>query len=52
LIDKPIHLAVNGGTLYIGNRGNESVVKCDLRREQVQRPSFSPVLADWKTHPD
>jgi hypothetical protein len=35
LIDKPIHLAVHGGTLYIGNRGNESVVKCDLRREQV-----------------
>lgn len=35
LIDKPIHLAVSGDTLYIGNRGNESVVKCDLRSEQV-----------------
>ena len=35
LIDKPIHLAVSGDMLYIGNRGNESVVKCDLRSEQV-----------------
>jgi DNA-binding beta-propeller fold protein YncE len=35
LIDKPIHLAVSGGVLYIGNRGNESVVKCDLRNERV-----------------
>ena len=34
-IDKPIHLALNGGTLYIGNRGNESVVKCDLQSETV-----------------
>lgn len=35
LIDKPIHLAVSGDVLYIGNRGNESVVKCDLRDEKV-----------------
>jgi DNA-binding beta-propeller fold protein YncE len=35
LIDKPIHLVVNGGALYIGNRGNESVVKCDLHSENV-----------------
>ena len=34
-IDKPIHLAVSGGTLYIGNRGNESVVKCDLQTGTV-----------------
>lgn len=30
LIDKPIQLAADGTTLYIGNRGNESVVKFDL----------------------
>ena len=35
LIDKPIHLAVDRSTLYIGNRGNESVVKCDLLTEEV-----------------
>ena len=35
LLDKPIHLAVSGDVLYIGNRGNESVVKCNLRDEQV-----------------
>ena len=35
LLDKPIHLAVSGGALYIGNRGNESVVKCDLHSEAV-----------------
>ena len=35
MIDKPIHLAVSGDMLYIGNRGNESVVKCDLHSEQV-----------------
>jgi hypothetical protein len=35
LIDKPIHLAVDGDTLFIGNRGNESVVQCDLRSETV-----------------
>ena len=35
LIDKPIHLAVDGNTLYIGNRGNESVVKCDLPTKKV-----------------
>lgn len=35
LIDKPIQLAVSGDVLYIGNRGNESVVKCDLHNEQV-----------------
>ena len=35
LIDKPIHLAVTGDSLYIGNRGNESVVKCDLVSEKV-----------------
>lgn len=35
MIDKPIHLAVSGDLLYIGNRGNESVVKCDLHSEQV-----------------
>ena len=41
LIDKPIHLAVSGNTLYIGNRGNESVVKCDLRHEKV-KPFIEP----------
>jgi hypothetical protein len=35
LIDKPIHLAMGGDVLYIGNRGNESVAKCDLLSEQV-----------------
>lgn len=35
MIDKPIHLAVSGDVLYIGNRGNESVVKCDLPRGLV-----------------
>ena len=35
LIDKPIHLAADRSTLYIGNRGNESVVKCDLLTERV-----------------
>ncbi len=35
LIDKPIHLALNGDALYIGNRGNESVAKCDLASEKV-----------------
>ena len=41
LIDKPIHLAVSGDALFIGNRGNESVVKCDLRTEKVM-PFVSP----------
>ena len=36
LIDKPIHLIVNAGMLYVGNRGNESVVKCDLHSEKVE----------------
>jgi sugar lactone lactonase YvrE len=35
LIDKPIHLAASGDVLYIGNRGNESVVKCELGSEHV-----------------
>ncbi len=35
LIDKPIHLMAEGDLLYIGNRGNESVVTCDLRSERV-----------------
>lgn len=35
MIDKPIHLAASGDVLYIGNRGNESVVKCNLHKEQV-----------------
>ena len=35
LLDKPIHLAAFGDTLYIGNRGNESVVKYDLRTERL-----------------
>jgi DNA-binding beta-propeller fold protein YncE len=35
LIDKPIHLAASGNSLFIGNRGNESVVTCDLRSERV-----------------
>jgi len=35
VMDKPIHLAVKDGTMYVGNRGNESVVKCDLRTETV-----------------
>ena len=35
LIDKPIHLVVEDGTLYIGNRGNESVAKCNLQTEMV-----------------
>lgn len=26
---------MNGDVLYIGNRGNESVVQCNLRSEQV-----------------
>ena len=47
LIDKPIHLAVNGDALYIGNRGNESVVKCDLRREQVT-PFIQPQAGGLK----
>ena len=36
LLDKPIHLAESGGVLYVGNRGNESVVKCDLHSEKVE----------------
>lgn len=35
LIDKPIHLIANGAQLYIGNRGNESVARCDLNSGQV-----------------
>jgi hypothetical protein len=35
MIDKPIHLVARGDELYIGNRGNESVVKCDLRTDHV-----------------
>ncbi len=35
MIDKPIHLVADGDTLYVGNRGNESVVKCDLKTGQV-----------------
>lgn len=35
MIDKPIHLVASGDALYIGNRGNESVVKYDLHSEQV-----------------
>ena len=35
MIDKPIHLLAGDGVLYVGNRGNESVVKCDLRNGQV-----------------
>jgi DNA-binding beta-propeller fold protein YncE len=41
LIDKPIHLAASGDALYIGNRGNESVVKCDLRTERIS-PFIAP----------
>jgi hypothetical protein len=44
LIDKPIHLAAGGDVLYIGNRGNESVVKCNLRSEQVT-PFIHPQAA-------
>lgn len=36
MIDKPIHMAVREGTLYIGNRGNESVVNCDLHDGKVK----------------
>ena len=35
MIDKPIHLLAGDGVLYVGNRGNESVVKCDPRSGQV-----------------
>lgn len=35
MFDKPIHLLAGDGVLYVGNRGNESVVKCDLRSGQV-----------------
>ena len=35
LIDKPIQAIAHEGTLYIGNRGADSVVKCDLRSEKV-----------------
>jgi hypothetical protein len=35
LLDKPIQLAATGDILYIGNRGNESVVKCDVRNGEV-----------------
>jgi hypothetical protein len=35
LIDKPIHLLISGHILYIGNRGNESIVTCDLTNEKV-----------------
>jgi hypothetical protein len=35
VIDKPIHLAVRVNSLYIGNRGNESVAKCDLLSQRV-----------------
>lgn len=35
LIDKPIHLLARDGALYVGCRGNESVVKCDLQSGQV-----------------
>ena len=31
MFDKPIHLLAGDGMLYVGDRGNESVVKCDLR---------------------
>jgi sugar lactone lactonase YvrE len=35
VIDKPIQIVVSGDTLYIGNRGNESVARCDLRSGTV-----------------
>ncbi len=35
MIDKPIHLLAHDGILYVGNRGNESVVKCDLDTGRV-----------------
>jgi hypothetical protein len=47
LIDKPIHLAVSGDTLYIGNRGNESVVKCDLRTDGLT-PFIAPKAGGLK----
>jgi hypothetical protein len=47
LIDKPIHLAASGDSLYIGNRGNESVVRCDLRTERVT-PFIAPKAGGLK----
>ena len=47
LIDKPIHLVVSGQVLYIGNRGNESVVQCDLRSEKAS-PFISPQAGGLK----
>ncbi|MEO6741900.1 MAG: hypothetical protein ABIP20_16775 [Chthoniobacteraceae bacterium] len=35
MIDKPIHILEKNGVLYVGNRGNESVAKCDLLTGQV-----------------
>ncbi len=40
-IDKPIHLALHRSTLFIGNRGNESVVRCDLLTGKVS-PFIAP----------
>jgi streptogramin lyase len=37
LIDKPIHLAAYGNNLYIGNRGNESIARYNLRTEIVRQ---------------
>ena len=34
-IDKPIHLALKDDVLYVGNRGNESIVRFNLRDEHV-----------------
>ena len=47
LIDKPIQLAARGDTLYIGNRGSESVVQCDLRSGQVA-PFIKPKAGKLK----
>jgi hypothetical protein len=49
LIDKPIHLAISDGILYIGNRGNESIVKCDMRSETVT--TFVPSHAGGLKNP-
>ncbi len=35
MIDKPIHFLADDGVIFVGNRGNESVVKCNLRSGQV-----------------
>jgi hypothetical protein len=41
LIDQPIHLAFKDDMIYVGNKGNESIVRYDLRSQRIT-PFIAP----------